>query len=88
MALNPAIDLPRHDAAKTFNWASLAQYVLFLAVAAAVLGPLVLEVIEFRTSAHIENQFVGGEVVTTQFTGAFKTDRDLQRRFLDFCNRK
>jgi GTP cyclohydrolase I len=26
--------------------------------------------------------------ITTQFTGVFKTDRDLQRRFLDFCNRK
>ena len=26
--------------------------------------------------------------ITTQFTGDFKTDRDLQRRFLDFCNRK
>ena len=26
--------------------------------------------------------------ITTQFTGAFRTDRDLQRRFLDFCNRK
>jgi GTP cyclohydrolase IA len=26
--------------------------------------------------------------ITTQFTGAFKDDRDLQRRFLDFCNRK
>ena len=26
--------------------------------------------------------------ITTQFTGAFKQDRDLQRRFLDFCNRK
>jgi GTP cyclohydrolase I len=26
--------------------------------------------------------------ITTQFTGAFKTDKDLQRRFLDFCNRK
>jgi len=26
--------------------------------------------------------------ITTQFTGAFKEDRDLQRRFLDFCNRK
>jgi len=25
--------------------------------------------------------------ITTQFTGVFKTDRDLQRRFLDFCNR-
>ena len=30
----------------------------------AVLGPLVLKVIEFRTSEHIENQFVGGEVVS------------------------
>ncbi len=26
--------------------------------------------------------------LTTQFTGVFKTDKDLQRRFLDFCNRK
>jgi GTP cyclohydrolase I len=26
--------------------------------------------------------------ITTQFTGAFKTDKDLQRRVLDFCNRK
>ena len=26
--------------------------------------------------------------ITTQFTGAFKTDKDLQRRFLDFSNRK
>ena len=26
--------------------------------------------------------------LTTQFAGAFKTDRDLQRRFLDFCNRR
>jgi GTP cyclohydrolase I len=26
--------------------------------------------------------------ITTQFTGAFKTDPDMQRRFLDFCNRK
>lgn len=26
--------------------------------------------------------------ITTQFTGEFKTDKDLQRRFLDFCNRK
>ena len=26
--------------------------------------------------------------ITTQFTGSFKTDRDLQRRFLDFCNRR
>jgi GTP cyclohydrolase I len=25
--------------------------------------------------------------ITTQFTGAFKEDRDLQRRFLDFCKR-
>jgi len=26
--------------------------------------------------------------ITTQFTGVFKSDRDLQRRFLDFCNRR
>ena len=26
--------------------------------------------------------------LTTQFTGVFKADKDLQRRFLDFCNRK
>jgi GTP cyclohydrolase I len=26
--------------------------------------------------------------ITTQFTGLFKTDKDLQRRFLDFCNRR
>lgn len=26
--------------------------------------------------------------ITTQFTGVFKTDVELQRRFLDFCNRK
>ena len=26
--------------------------------------------------------------ITTQFTGQFKTDKDLQRRFLDFCNRR
>lgn len=32
--------------------------------ASAVLGPLVLKVIEFRTSANIENQFVGGEVIS------------------------
>lgn len=32
--------------------------------AAAVLGPLVLKTIRFRTSAHLENQFVGGEVVS------------------------
>ena len=25
--------------------------------------------------------------ITTQFTGAFKTDKELQRRFLDLCNR-
>ncbi len=30
----------------------------------AVLGPLVLKVITFRTSDHLENQFVGGEVVS------------------------
>jgi GTP cyclohydrolase IA len=26
--------------------------------------------------------------LTTQFTGVFKTDKELQRRFLDFCNRR
>ncbi|MGI9168754.1 MAG: GTP cyclohydrolase I FolE [Caulobacteraceae bacterium] len=26
--------------------------------------------------------------LTTRFTGVFKTDKELQRRFLDFCNRK
>jgi GTP cyclohydrolase I len=26
--------------------------------------------------------------ITTQFTGAFKDDAELKRRFLDFCNRK
>ena len=26
--------------------------------------------------------------ITTQFTGVFRGDRDLQRRFLDFCNRR
>jgi GTP cyclohydrolase IA len=26
--------------------------------------------------------------ITTQFTGVFKTDKELQKRFLDFCNRK
>lgn len=31
---------------------------------AAALGPLVLKAIEFRTSDHLENQFVGGEVVS------------------------
>ena len=30
----------------------------------AILGPLVFKVIEFRTSDHLENQFVGGEVVS------------------------
>ncbi len=30
----------------------------------AILGPLVLKVITFRTSANLENQFVGGEVVS------------------------
>jgi len=25
--------------------------------------------------------------ITTQFTGVFKTDKELQRRFLDFVNR-
>ena len=32
--------------------------------ASAILGPLVLKVIRFRTSANIENQFVGGEVMS------------------------
>src|ERR1700719_3710668 len=26
--------------------------------------------------------------LTTQFSGAFRTDKDLQKRFLDFCNRR
>ncbi len=26
--------------------------------------------------------------VTTQFCGVFRTDKDLQKRFLDFCNRR
>ncbi len=26
--------------------------------------------------------------ITTQFTGVFKTDMEMQRRFLDFCNRR
>lgn len=26
--------------------------------------------------------------ITTQFCGVFRTDKDLQRRFLDFCNRR
>jgi GTP cyclohydrolase IA len=26
--------------------------------------------------------------VTTQFAGVFRSDKDLQRRFLDFCNRR
>ena len=26
--------------------------------------------------------------ITTQFTGAFKEDAELKRRFLDFCNRQ
>jgi hypothetical protein len=32
--------------------------------ASAILGPLVLKVIRFRTSANIENQFAGGEVMS------------------------
>ena len=32
--------------------------------ASALLGPLALKVIRFRTSANIENQFVGGEVIS------------------------
>jgi len=30
----------------------------------AILGPLILDVVKFRTSTNIENQFVGGEVVS------------------------
>jgi hypothetical protein len=30
----------------------------------SILGPLVLKVIKFRTSEHLENQFIGGEVVS------------------------
>ncbi|MDQ3541316.1 MAG: hypothetical protein M3440_11550 [Chloroflexota bacterium] len=30
----------------------------------AILGPVVLRVIKFRTSDHLENQFVGGEIVS------------------------
>ena len=26
--------------------------------------------------------------ITTQFSGAFRTDKDLQKRFLDFCSRR
>ena len=26
--------------------------------------------------------------LTTQFCGVFRTDKDLQKRFLDFCNRR
>ena len=49
---------PRHVA-------GLGSVVLGTGIAvAAVLGPLVLKAIEFRTSKHIENQFVGGEVVS------------------------
>ncbi|MEJ7763801.1 MAG: hypothetical protein WKF80_13500, partial [Thermomicrobiales bacterium] len=45
--------------------AGLGSIALGIGIAAsAVLGPLVLRVIEFRTSANIENQFVGGEVVS------------------------
>jgi len=32
--------------------------------ASAILGPLVFKVVKFRTSANLENQFVGGEVVS------------------------
>lgn len=32
--------------------------------ASAILGPLVLKVVKLRTSANLENQFVGGEVVS------------------------
>lgn len=44
------------------GWASLA---LGAGIAvSAMLGPLVLKVIQFRTSDNAENQFVGGEVVS------------------------
>lgn len=43
----------------------LGAIVLGVGIAAsAVLGPLVLRVIDFRTSEHLENQFVGGEVIS------------------------
>jgi hypothetical protein len=45
--------------------AGLGSIALGAGIAAgAILGPLVLRVIAFRTSAHLENQFVGGEVVS------------------------
>ena len=45
--------------------AGLGSIVLGAGIAlSALLGPLALRVIEFRTSKHIENQFVGGEVVS------------------------
>ncbi len=45
--------------------AGLAAIALGAGIAAgAVLGPLALRVIQFRTSANLENQFVGGEVVS------------------------
>ena len=45
--------------------AGLGSIALGAGIAAcAVLGPLGLEVIRFRTSEHLENQFVGGEVIS------------------------
>lgn len=45
--------------------AGLGSIVLGAGIAvSAVLGPLVLKVIRFHTSANLENQFVGGEVVS------------------------
>jgi len=45
--------------------AGLGSITLGVGIAAsAVLGPLALKVISFRTSANIEDQFVGGEVVS------------------------
>lgn len=32
--------------------------------ASALLGPLFPKIIDFRTSAHLENQFVGGEIIS------------------------
>lgn len=45
--------------------AGLGSITLGIGIAvSAVLGPLVLKSIRFRTSDHLENQFVGGEVIS------------------------
>ncbi|CAA9549189.1 MAG: hypothetical protein AVDCRST_MAG70-776 [uncultured Thermomicrobiales bacterium] len=45
--------------------AGLGSIVLGAGIAiSAILGPLALKVITFRTSANLENQFIGGEVVS------------------------